>query len=107
VTAVRWVFQKHWHPERKRLACLRALWLILTGYETEICGRCGGRVGVVFHVPDELWARYSGFPGAARSPGGEAGVGVLCVPCIDELVSAGSGSFPRWACALDDSVMVG
>lgn len=85
MTSVAWVFRRRWHPERTRFARLRALLLVLSGYETEICGRCGGKVEMVWHAPDDLWLHRSGFP----TPGG-----VLCVPCFDELAG---GLY--WVCA--------
>jgi len=76
VTDIAWVFRRHWHPKRRRFAHLRALWwIIVRRHETEICGLCGGPVGLVWHAPDALWWERSGFPTDA---------GVLCIRCFDE-----------------------
>lgn len=108
MTSVRWVLREKWlMPRHFRLARLRAFyWAVLRRYETELCQRCGGRVRVVFHVPDAIWEEVTG---NARSEGGEAGGGVLCVPCVDELYEElrGRRGFLRWTCAVDDSVMTG
>ena len=84
-----WVFRRHWHPEVRWYARPRALLLILAGYETEICGRCGGKVGLVWHAPDELWWRLSGYPTDA---------GVLCERCFDERARR-EGEHLCWECA--------
>lgn len=93
--------------DRRRFARLRALyWVLVRGWDTEICGRCGGPVRVVFHAPDWIWETVTGH---ARSPGGEAAPGCLCIPCVDQLYAAavqrGDAGFLRWTCAADDSVM--
>ena len=91
MTAAIWVFRKTWHPNKRRLARLRALWwIVVRRHETEICGRCGGPVGVVFHVHDELWLRGCGFPDAPH--------GVLCPRCFDKLARQ-TGLRPNWECA--------
>jgi hypothetical protein len=74
MTDLAWVLKKHWHPERRWYARTRAFILILLGHETEICGLCGGKIGVVWTANDPDWRRLSGFP----SDGG-----VLCVSCYD------------------------
>jgi hypothetical protein len=93
----------------RRLARLRALyWVLVRGHDTEICARHGGPVSLVFHVPDLLWDTYSGFPNAERSPGGEAGAGVLCVQCFTDLYKeAGGPTYLRWACREDDVEQAG
>jgi hypothetical protein len=93
----------------KRMAPLRALyWTLIRFYDTEICQHCGGPVGVVFHVPDELWEFVTG---NARHPDGHAAPGVLCPYCFDELFEAkaprGERGYLRWTCATEDSVMFG
>lgn len=91
MTAVSWVFRKHWHPDRRRLARLRALyWIVVRRHETEICGRCGGPVDFVFHVEDELWTSACGFP--------EAPSGVLCPKCFETLARQ-ADLHPYWECA--------
>jgi hypothetical protein len=102
----RFVRRKHWHPTALRLARLRWLyWVLIRGWDSEICGRCGGPVKVVFHVPDAIWEAVTGYGG--RSPGGESAPGILCVPCVDDLAEEAGLPFLRWTCATDDSVMVG
>lgn len=92
--------RKNWHPHRRRLARLRALyWFLIRGHETEICCRHGGPVSVVFHVPDELWIRHSGFPNAPS--------GVLCVPCFDDLHSESGTGYLEWTCEVADRGPVG
>lgn len=106
---VRWVFLKHWHPKVRWYARVRAATLILCGHETEICGLCGGKVGLVWHAPDELWLSLSGFPGDA---------GVLCLPCFDRQAEAkgislcwesAAGVWPSCAgnpCPHEESMMI-
>jgi hypothetical protein len=89
MTAALWVFRRHWHPDKRPWARLRALLLILSDYETEICGRCGGKVGMVWHAPDELWLAGNGM-------GRDAGV--LCVRCFN-LLAERSGLSLYWECA--------
>jgi hypothetical protein len=101
---------KGWHPEKRRLAHLRAFyWTVFRLHETELCCRCGGPVSVVFHVPDDLWMQHCGFPHAPH--------GVLCVRCITKLAKAngvslfwscGAGVFPSCSgnpCAHEESMM--
>ena len=91
--------------EPVRFARLRLIWwYIVRRYESELCQRCGRPVGLVFHAPDAIWERITG---EARSPGGEAGGGVLCPYCVDDLATAKGLPFLRWTCATDDSVMRG
>ena len=100
--------RKGWHRRSRRLARLRALyWVLVRGHDSEICARCGGPVRVVFHVPDAIWEAASGFLNAARSPGGESGAGVLCIPCVDDLAHEAGLMVLIWTCSFDDSVMVG
>jgi hypothetical protein len=90
--------RKNWHSQRRRLAFIRSLyWVVIRGYETEICSRHGGPVGLVYHVPDALWAQHAGFHG----PGG-----LLCPQCFSDLYGS-QGGFLRWTCATDDEVMHG
>lgn len=97
--------RKPWHPGCRRLARLRALyWVLLRGHDTEICHYCGGPVRVVFHVPDAIWGAVTG---KARTPGGEAALGILCVPCVDDLALNAGLPFLRWTCATDDTPMRG
>jgi hypothetical protein len=87
-----WVFRrKRWHPDVRKLAQLRALyWVVIRRHPTEICGRCGGPVGMVFHVPDALWVAHCG----TRQPPH----GVLCMRCFDTLAERhGVGLY--WSCA--------
>lgn len=89
---VRWTIRrKGWHPNRRKLARLRATyWVLIRNYETEICARCGGPVRLVYHVPDELWMRYCGFPNPPW--------GVLCPGCFADLAEE-SGTWMAWECA--------
>lgn len=101
--------RKAWRQDARRLARVRALyWVLIRGWDSEICARCGGPVRVVFHAPDWIWEVVTGF---ARYPSGEAAPGCLCVPCVDDLYDAavprGNHGFLRWTCAADDSVMTG
>lgn len=111
LSLTRWSFtKKGWHPQHKRLARLRCLyWTVIRYHETEICAICGGPVRLVFHVPDEIWAKVTGY--GARHPSGEAAPGILCPPCVDDLYEKatprGAAGFLRWTCATDDSVMEG
>jgi hypothetical protein len=95
---------RDWPPYRLRLARLRCLYWTARGHETEICGRCGGRVRLVFHVPDAIWTAVTGY---TRALDGEAAPGVLCPACVTELYDRSPDriSFLRWTCATDDSVM--
>lgn len=92
------------HPTRRLARARHLYWVLVRGWDSEICGRCGGPVRVVFHAPDAIWETVTGL---ARSPGGEAAGGILCVPCVDDLYGTSAGGFLRWTCAADDSVMVG
>jgi len=102
----RWPFQgKKWRPDRKRLARLRAFyWIVVRNYETELCERCGGPVGVVFHAPDWIWELATGY---ARFPDGEAAPGCLCIKCVDDVVDPKLDTYLRWTCATSDEVMYG
>ena len=95
----RWPFQgKRWRADRRRLARLRALyWIIVRQHETELCERCGAPVRVVFHAPDDLWELATGY---ARFPDGEAAPGVLCPPCVDDLVEPQIDGYLTWTCAV-------
>ena len=99
MTSAAWVFRKHWHPKRQRLARVRALWLVVARHwETEICGRCGRGVGLVWHAPDDQRWVASGYP--------DKGGGILCIPCFDRLCEESGLPFLRWTCEMD-SVMYG
>lgn len=93
-------------PGHKKLARLRLLyWIVVRRYPYEMCQHCGGRVLVVYHVPDAVWEAVTGH---ARYAGGECAGGVLCIPCVDGSYNDRPGRpFLRWTCAEDDSVMVG
>lgn len=83
--------RKGWHPRVRRLARVRSLyWTLVRGHETEICGRCGGPVRLVFHAPDALWLRYCG---TNQPPHG-----VLCPACFCGLVVDDGGRTPFWSC---------
>jgi hypothetical protein len=100
----RFVRRKHWHPRARHLARVRWLyWVLIRGWDSEICGRCGGPVRVVFHVPDWIWERAAGFRGSnARSPGGESAGGVLCISCVDDLADDVGLPYLRWTCDTRD-----
>lgn len=67
--------RKSWREDRRWYARLRALYLIVVKrHETEICCRCGGPVGSVFHLPDPLWWRINGQDD-----------GVLCIGCVESI----------------------
>lgn len=86
MTGLRFVFARRWHPDATLWSRLRAAWLIVRGWETEICLRCGGKVGMVWHAPDPLWVELAGWG---------SGGGVLCLRCFDALAG------PRhlyWVC---------
>lgn len=88
MTALRYAFlTKNYHPQRKRLAKLRALyWILVRRWETEICGCCGGPVGVVWWCFDQpLWDQVNGGYG-----------GTLCIPCFDDLAKE-HVSWIEWA----------
>lgn len=93
----RWSLRgKYWLNYRLRSARLRALyWHLIRNHETEICGRCGGPVQIVFHTPDHIWELATG---NARDPGGESGGGVLCPPCVDALVEPKVDGYLTWTC---------
>lgn len=98
--------RKAWHTPHRRLARLRALyWVLIRGWDSEICGCCGGPVKVVFHTPDWIWETVTGY---ARYLDGEAAPGCLCVPCVSDLYSAavprGDAGYLRWTCTADDSI---
>ena len=87
------LFRKHWHPQRQRLARMRALyWRLLRRWDSEICACCGRPVRIVFHVPNYLWYAHSGFPD---------GAGILCVACFDDL----AGWPLHWTCSRSNAVM--
>lgn len=106
IRRLRWVlFDKTLAASHAPLARLRLFyWHVLRRYESETCQRCGRPVQLVFHVPDAIWEAITG---NARSPGGEAGGGVLCPVCVDQLAEAKGLPFLRWTCATNDSVMRG
>lgn len=64
----RWTLRgKVFHPEARWYARLRALWLALTGYETERCSFCGGKVGVVWWCDSqEMWGNRHRLPRRRR-----------------------------------------
>ena len=97
---------KRWPSwDAKKLRRLRALyWWLIRNYETEICDRCGGRVGVVFHVPDAVWEAVTGL---ARFADGQAAGGCLCPECVDDLWNASPRTYLRWTCSTTDEALVG
>lgn len=74
---VRWtLFGKVFHAEARWYAPYLALWLALTGYETERCLFCGWKVEVVWWSDDpSLWAVVTGY---------KEGGGISCVSCFAE-----------------------
>jgi hypothetical protein len=105
----RWCLRdKYFHPRRKRLAKLRALyWTLIRRYETELCQLCGGPVRLCFHVPDAIWEAHAGFRITKRRPGGEAAPGVLCPVCFTDLAADDGAHCLWWTCGFDDELMVG
>lgn len=98
-----WSFvSKCWHPKRKWYARARAFYLSLIGWDTEVCSLCGGRVRVVFHVPNAMWRESSGCVDPKVDYRGYSLPGVLCVYCFNDL--AGWPIF--WTCSRDESEMV-
>lgn len=77
---IHWVFmRKIWHKDAKKSAKLRALLLVLKGYESEICTICGRAVEVVWWCEDNLlWEELTDY---------KNGGGVLCVRCFDDRAS--------------------
>lgn len=77
----RWTLRgKVWHPETRWYARFLALYLAVTGYETERCMFCGWKVGVVWWCDDQVaWETVTGY-----SDGG----GVSCMTCFDEKAQA-------------------
>lgn len=72
-------WRKHWHPSAGLIARIRATVLIALGYETEICGLCGGKVEIVWWCEDEaLWERLTGWAN---------GSGIACIGCFDDLAT--------------------
>lgn len=98
----RWSFtRKGWHPRHRRLARLRALyWVLVRGHDTEICARCGGRVHIVYIVPDEIWQAATGW---VPYSSGESAPGTLCPYCLDDLAREAGLPYLRWTCSTDDS----
>lgn len=83
--------KKSLHSEAGRLARARALCLVLTGHETEICCFCGGKVGVVWWCDDDkLWATVTSY---------EEGGGICCVDCFESRSTA-KGIALRWSVRL-------
>lgn len=78
----RWAFGgKRFHPEARWYARLVALWFAVTGYETELCSFCGGKVGMVWWCDDQdLWESITGY---------ENGGGISCVQCFDDRAERG------------------
>ena len=75
---LRWIIEKGYHPNANLLSRFRVLLCVLRGHETEICGRCGRGVDLVWSVPDELWLAHNG---TGRDDG------VLCASCFDTLAN--------------------
>lgn len=79
-----------------RVAALRSLyWMLVRRYKTELCQHCGRPVRVVFHAPDYIWELATG---CARHPDGHAAPGILCPPCVDELVGPKVDGYLTWTC---------
>lgn len=73
----RWTLRgKVLHEEAKWYARLLALYLALTGYETERCCFCGWKVGCVWWCDDQdVWATVTGW---------QDGDGVACLQCFND-----------------------
>lgn len=88
VELVRWTLGgKVFHREARWYARLLALWLALTGYETERCLFCGWKVNHVWWCEDQiLWGTVTGYM---------EGGGISCIDCFEKRASA--MGFPlRW-----------
>lgn len=72
----RWtLFGKVFHKDARWYARLLALWLALTGYETERCLFCGWKVENVWWCDDQvLWTTVTGY---------EEG-GISCARCFEQ-----------------------
>lgn len=83
----RWTLRTRLHPEAKWYARLLALYLAITGFETERCCFCGWKVEVVWWCEDQiLWETVTGY---------ENGEGISCVACFSK--RAGARSLPlKW-----------
>lgn len=62
----------------------------MTIEEGEVCQRCDKEVGVVWHAPNKLWRKVTGFREG----------GILCVRCFDDLVWERLGTFVYWSCSI-------
>lgn len=73
----RWTLSgKDFHKDARWYARLLALYLALTGYETERCLFCGWKVGCVWWCDDqETWATVTGW---------REGGGIACIDCFTE-----------------------
>ena len=81
----RWAMRKKMFANRR--ARLRALLLIMSGHETEICSECGRGVNCDWWCTDNaLWERVTG-----EADGG----GVCCPRCFERMAEA-KGVGLRW-----------
>lgn len=85
---IRWTFRhKILHPEAKWYARALSLWLAIIGYETERCGVCGWKVGMVWWCDNPImWVLVTGY---------SEGEGVLCMQCFDDRAHK-QGIYLQW-----------
>lgn len=85
--------KKSFHLEARLSARVRALCLVLSGHETEICCFCGGKVGMVWWCDDDkLWAEVTGY---------REGGGICCVGCFEDRATS-KEIFLQWSVALHE-----
>lgn len=78
------------------IARLRAFyWIIIRRWETEICGKCGRPVRVVWWCHDDaLWTAATG---NEKPPGRESAGGIRCIICFDKDAKAAGAAWIEWA----------
>jgi hypothetical protein len=89
---LRWTWRrKTYRADAFWFARIRTTAWVLLGHETEICGRCGGRVNKVWWCDDpQLWIKVTGW---------NHGGGVLCSTCFEHF-AAKRGIALRWKVGL-------
>lgn len=88
---LRYVFGRY-----KSVARLRAFyWVVIRRWETEICGKCGRPVRVVWWCHDDaLWTAATG---NEKPSGREAAGGVRCIVCFDRAARMAGVDWIEWA----------